>query len=143
VTVVIEDESSLFNLIFQHFKEFILWLIAQPALDGPQADDYNKVFQDAEDLHKRKNAGYAGIGAVDHWANFRMAEWFGVSPLVGCLIRMTDKLIRVKHLHKNPEADQVHESLKDSLYDLAIYALIAICLLEEKSPTPESDRMPT
>jgi hypothetical protein len=143
VSVVIGDESHLFNSIFQHFKEFILWLIAQRALDGLQADDYNKVFQDAEDLHKRKNAGYAGIGAVDHWANFRMAEWFGLSPLVRCLIRMTDKLIRVKNLMKSPEADQVNESIKDSLYDMAIYALISICLLEEKSPTPESDRMPT
>ena len=109
----------------------LLWLIAMRALDGIQVTSYEQLFKDIEDLHCRKNSGYAGIGATDHWANFRMATWFGVTPLVGCLVRMTDKFIRIRNLTKNPAADQVNENIKDTLFDMAIYALIAICLLEE------------
>lgn len=84
-----------------------------------------------EDLHIRKNAGYAGADNQDAWANFRMSQAFGVSPFLGCLVRMSDKYIRVTNLLKNPDNEQVGENLKDTLMDLAAYALIAICLLEE------------
>jgi hypothetical protein len=101
------------------------------ALDGMNLGLYAGIFDEIADLHSKKNAGYAGYKAVDPWANFRMAETFGVSAFVGCLIRMTDKFIRIKNLTANPRADQVNESLKDTFYDLAIYAMIALCLHEE------------
>ena len=94
--------------------------------------EYLKLLQDAWDLHERKNAGYAGEGNTDPWANFRMSEEFGVSALDGCLVRMSDKYIRVTNLRKNPANDQVNESVRDTLQDLAAYALIAICLLDEE-----------
>lgn len=83
-------------------------------------------------LHERKNAGYAGQDNPDPWANFRMSEAFGVSPFKGCLVRMSDKYIRVTNLVKNPSNEQVGENIKDTLMDLAAYALISICLLEEE-----------
>lgn len=92
---------------------------------------YLKLLKDMEDLHIRKNAGYSGAENPDAWANFRMAEQFGVSAFQGCLVRMSDKYIRVTNLVKNPANEQVGESIKDTLKDLAAYALIAICLLEE------------
>jgi len=79
-----------------------------------------------------KNADY---GATDDpWANFREAEKLGVSPFLGCLIRMSDKWRRVQNLTlKGEEARAVKsESLLDTLRDLAVYAVIAICLLEEE-----------
>jgi hypothetical protein len=82
------------------------------------------------DLHIAKNAGYAG-DSVDPWANFRMSEAFGVPAFKGCLIRMSDKYIRVTNLIKNPANEQVGENIKDTLFDLAAYALIAVCLMEE------------
>jgi nitrogen regulatory protein PII-like uncharacterized protein len=81
-------------------------------------------------LHVRKNAGYAGK-SPDAWANFRMSESFGVSPFLGCLVRMSDKYIRVTNLVKDSSLDQVGENVKDTLFDLAAYALIAICIMEE------------
>lgn len=83
-----------------------------------------------KDLHIRKNAGYAGH-SPDPWANFRMSEAFGVDPFHGCLVRMSDKYIRSSNLVKDSSLDQVGESVKDTLFDLAAYALIAICLMEE------------
>jgi hypothetical protein len=48
------------------------------------------------------------------------------------MVRITDKFIRIVNLSKHPEADQVGESITDTLYDLAIYCLIAMCLWEEE-----------
>ena len=45
---------------------------------------------------------------------------------------MSDKYIRIGNLRQNPGNDQVNESIRDTLTDLAAYALIAICLLDEE-----------
>lgn len=93
---------------------------------------YLQLLEDMKALHIKKNAGYAGADNPDAWANFRMSEAFGVSPFKGCLVRLSDKYIRVTNLVKNPDNEQVGESIKDTLFDLAAYALIAVCLLEEE-----------
>ena len=98
---------------------------------------YLSLLEGMRDLHIRKNAGYAGATNPDPWANFRMSEDFDVSAFKGCLIRMTDKYIRVKNLVKSPENEQVGENIKDTLQDLAAYALIAVCLLEEMEAEAE------
>lgn len=93
---------------------------------------YIELLEQMKELHIKKNAGYAGQDNPDPWANFRMSEAVGVSSFKGCLIRLSDKYIRVTNLVKNPSNEQVGESVKDTLFDLAAYALIAICLLEEQ-----------
>lgn len=92
---------------------------------------YLELLEEMEQLHIKKNAGYAGHDP-DAWANFRMSEAVGVSAFLGCLVRMSDKYIRVTNLVKDPALDRVGESIKDTLFDLAAYSLIAICLLEEQ-----------
>jgi hypothetical protein len=93
---------------------------------------YLELLRNAETLHIAKNAGYAGADNPDPWANFRMAEGFGVKASQGCFVRMSDKYIRIQNLLKDPNNDQVGESIIDTLMDLSAYALIAICLLEEE-----------
>jgi len=86
-----------------------------------------------EDIHTRKNAGYAGCDNPDAFANFRMSEMFGVSPFRGCLVRLSDKFIRIANLTKDSKNEQVGEAITDTLLDLANYAIIAICLYEEEN----------
>lgn len=93
---------------------------------------YKQLLEEAWSLHVAKNAGYAGSDNPDPWANFRMSTAFGVSPVDGCLVRMSDKYIRIANLRRNPADDKVNESIIDTLRDLAAYAQIAICLLEEE-----------
>lgn len=93
---------------------------------------YLQLLDEMRDLHIRKSAGYAGEDNPDTFANFRYAELFGVSPLKGCLVRLSDKYIRVANLIRNPANEQCNENIKDTLKDLAAYSLIAICLLEEE-----------
>lgn len=94
---------------------------------------YLALLDQMRDLHIRKSAGYAGQSA-DTWANFREAEGWGVTPFLGCMVRMGDKFIRAQNLVHNPANDQVNEPLRDTLLDLAAYALIGVCLLEDELP---------
>ena len=93
---------------------------------------YLKLLDEMKELHLKKNAGYSG-DSVNRWANFRMSEGFNVSAFLGCLIRMSDKFIRVQNLVKNPKNEMLGEAIEDTLLDLASYALIAICLRREKN----------
>lgn len=96
-----------------------------------------EVIQEMQDLHRRKNAGYSG-NCPDPWRNFRHSSKFGVTPYIGCLVRMSDKYQRYANLHDNPTLEQVGEKITETLEDLACYALIAICLKEEvKTSTPQ------
>lgn len=90
-----------------------------------------RLLEEMEDIHRRKNAGYAGEESMDPWSNFRMAEMLDISAFKGCLIRMGDKYSRICNLAEDPNNEQVGESIHDTLIDLANYALIAICLYEE------------
>jgi hypothetical protein len=91
-----------------------------------------ELLEEARRIHIKKNIGYSGVGATDPWKNFREAERFGITPFKGCLVRMSDKFIRIANLTNNPDADQVGEAITDTLLDLANYALIAVCLYEEE-----------
>lgn len=93
---------------------------------------YLHLLDEMKDLHARKNAGYSGEDNPDAWTNFRMSSQFGVSPFKGVLVRLSDKYIRITNLVRDPNNEQVDESIRDTLIDLAAYALIAVCILDEK-----------
>ena len=90
------------------------------------------VMAEASLLHIAKNAGYAGADNSDPWANFRLASDFGVSPFNGVLVRLSDKWSRTQSLRRNASNERIGESLLDTLRDLAAYALIAICIMQEE-----------
>jgi hypothetical protein len=92
---------------------------------------YLQLLTDMADLHKRKSAGYSGADNPDTWANFRNAKGWGVTELQGCLVRMADKYTRAQNIFRQASNEQVGEGLTETLIDLAAYALIAVCLLEE------------
>ena len=93
---------------------------------------YLDLLDKMKEIHITKNAGYSGIDNPDKWANFRVCEGLGIPAWKGCLVRMGDKFIRITNLARNPKNDMVGESIKDTLIDLASYALICICLIQEK-----------
>lgn len=93
------------------------------------------LLEEVKDVHQRKAAGYSGSDNPDTWSNFREATAWGLTPLQGCLVRMGDKYRRVQNLRRNGANDQVGESIRDTLMDLANYALIAVCLMEEEAQT--------
>lgn len=87
------------------------------------------------ELHDRKNADYARDD--DPLSNFRRAEAFGIPAWKGVLVRMSDKWSRIEELSGGKTAQ--NESLRDSLIDLAVYALIDVILLEATTTKPNSE----
>lgn len=103
-------------------------------IDGRER--FVELTDDIKSLFLKKNAGYAGSNNPDPWANFRHSQGFGITPSSGVLVRISDKFARLQSLTRDPSNDQVGESRRDSAFDMAVYALIYICILEE-----EEDKM--
>lgn len=99
-------------------------------MDGRER--FKQLLLEISDTFDRKNAGYAGEGNPDPWANFRAAEAFGIPVSTGVLVRLSDKFARLQSLTRNPGNDRVGESKRDTALDQAVYSLIYICILEEE-----------
>jgi hypothetical protein len=78
-------------------------------------------------LHSRKSYDYTPAG--DPLANFHRAERFGVPAWKGALVRIGDKLGRLEQLASGKEP--ANESMRDTLVDTAVYALLTVLLLED------------
>lgn len=72
---------------------------------------------------RMKNADYSNDS--DPFANFRM---FGK---IGFLVRMSDKLSRLKQIFESGETHVKDESIKDTLQDLSNYCNLLLCYLED------------
>jgi hypothetical protein len=57
-------------------------------------------------------------------------------PLNGLRVRIFDKVSRINNL-VDTGAEPENESLRDSFYDLANYAIIALMVLDDKWPNPK------
>lgn len=91
---------------------------------------FYELLEELANLHSQKNHDYAGV--EEPLANLKECKRIGVDPFIGCFIRMQDKYMRLCNLIQRPP--QVHdENKRDTLIDLAIYALLGIILLEEAS----------
>lgn len=78
-------------------------------------------------LHAKKQRDYGN--ASDPFANVRASEDFGVPGWKGSLIRLNDKVTRLKNYSLT--GTLANESVEDSLMDMAVYAIIALCLYRE------------
>ena len=81
---------------------------------------------------QRKNSDYTGgETATDALANFRTAKLFGVHPAIGLMIRMTDKMMRVKSFVADGTLRVTNESVADACEDLLNYSILLKALLIE------------
>lgn len=90
-------------------------------------DVHKKLLDDMHDLYIKKNADY-GNSVHDTY------EKYG---LVSFLVRMEDKLNRVRNLNKDnvkiSDAKVKDEKIEDTLMDLANYAILAIIELKREN----------
>lgn len=87
---------------------------------------FEKVLELIKETHRKKQADYGTD--EDPFANVNATSEFGIDPLVGIMLRMNDKMTRLKSFVKKGKL--VNESVEDSLLDLAVYAIIALTILE-------------
>jgi hypothetical protein len=90
---------------------------------------FSALIDEIKALHESKNSDYAAD--ADPLSNLRRCEEFGVPAFTGVLVRLTDKWSRIAQLAggKTPK----HESLRDSLIDNAVYSLLAVLLLDQRT----------
>lgn len=87
---------------------------------GSQEEKFISVLQEISDMYHRKNHDYGD--------SFRKSlEEFG---LVAAVVRMSDKMERIKTLIKGEEAGKEalvrDEKIRDTLMDLANYAIMTV-----------------
>ena len=80
---------------------------------------------------KQKNADYSG-GDCDPYSNFRIASIFELHPVTGILLRVTDKLQRIRAFIKNGVLAVEGESVDDACDDIVNYAILMKGLLREE-----------
>lgn len=90
---------------------------------------FYELLEEIADLHDRKSANYSTDN--DPLSNLKMCEEFGIPAYLGTMVRISDKWSRLTQLSKG-KPDEVGESVKDTLMDMAVYSLLAIILWEEK-----------
>lgn len=88
-----------------------------------------KILEEMAHLHILKSRDY-GQGD-DPLANLRSASEFGLPAWLGVLVRMNDKMIRLKAFAS--KRTLANESVVDSLRDIACYAILAEILLQEEA----------
>lgn len=91
------------------------------------------ILDEIRDIHIKKSFDY-GTGD-DFLANVRASEGWGIPAWVGTMIRANDKIIRLQSLLSKGKLE--NESARDSLIDLASYAIIALILMEEEESEKE------
>jgi len=91
-----------------------------------ELENQMKKLQEYElEIVKNKSIDYSG--EKDVFCNF---NWFGE---FGFLVRMFDKMMRIKHIIENKGYKIKNETLKDTLVDLVNYANLLILYLDRKN----------
>lgn len=80
----------------------------------------------------QKNADYCG-GTSDPFANFKVTEIFGIHPVIGILLRLTDKLQRIRSFVANGTCAVKTESVEDACDDIVNYAILIKAILRDSN----------
>ena len=94
----------------------------------PGSLPFLELLEEVRQLHLSKSQDYGSES--DPLANIRQgAEFVGIEPWRGCMVRVADKVQRLKTFCKTGRL--VHEGVRDTLLDLSAYSLLAIVLFDE------------
>jgi hypothetical protein len=117
-------------------EPYIEHLLQQHRLKGdgiqyeqrPGSLPFLDLLEELRTLHLSKSQDYGSES--DPLANIRQgAEFVGIEPWRGCMVRVADKVQRLKTYCRTGRL--VHEGVRDTLLDLAAYSLLAIVLFDE------------
>jgi len=86
----------------------------------------HELFEKLSAVYSDKNRDYSGDN--DPWSAFMSCRELGIEPWVGVLVRMLDKVNRLKVFAKRGAYSVKDETVYDTLCDLAVYAVIAAVL---------------
>lgn len=97
--------------------------------ERPGSAAFMGILEELRATHIKKSQDYGD--PADPLANIRSgAEFVGVEPWRGCLVRVADKIQRIKSFCR--EGTLANEGFEDALLDLASYAIIALIMFREE-----------
>ena len=92
---------------------------------------HERFCEKARAVVEKKNQDYGG--GLDAYANFKGSQAFGVSPVIGILLRVQDKMMRIKTYADTGALLVKDESVEDAIIDIMNYMIImAGYILDEK-----------
>mgnify|MGYP003127463404 CR=1 FL=1 len=94
-----------------------------------QSEAFYKLLDNMRAVHDMKRHDYASKDDV--FKNFRTCEMAGIPAWKGVAIRIGDKFSRLMSFVKQEELKVKDESIRDTLIDMANYALICAVLYDE------------
>jgi hypothetical protein len=94
----------------------------------PEVTDFINLCNEMKDVHIAKSHDY-GIDDDPH-ANFNGSRDFGIEPFTGLMLRLNDKVVRVRNFIKKGKL--MNESLDDALRDISVYATIGRVMLKRR-----------
>jgi len=101
---------------------------------------FYEMLEEMKTIHSNKNHDYASQS--EPLSNFMLSEKLGIPAWKGCMVRITDKVSRLWSFAKQDVLKVSDESIRDTLIDLANYALLCAILYEEtiqkSSPTEDN-----
>jgi hypothetical protein len=81
----------------------------------------------------KKNHDYRGGDDNDPFANFRGSTSLGIQPILGILLRVQDKLMRIKTFEEKGELKVKGEGIDDALIDVINYMVLIRGMIEMDS----------
>lgn len=88
------------------------------------------LLEEMKEVFQKKNHDYSSD--TDPFANFKLSELVGIDPFKGLLVRLGDKYSRVCFVTTKNEIKVKEETVRDTLIDMANYALIGIVMWENQ-----------
>jgi hypothetical protein len=93
------------------------------------------------DIMKQKNNDYTGgKTSQDPFANFNAASVLGIDPVQGLLLRVIDKIQRIRSFTNDKELKVANESVEDACDDIVNYAILAKAMLMQTRKETDEKR---
>ncbi len=87
------------------------------------------ILDNMQKVYEAKDSDYSATGLP--MGNLRKCEDAGIDAWRGCLVRIGDKMSRLENFLKEKEYLVISEKAEDTVVDLANYAILMSCLIEE------------
>ena len=100
----------------------------------PLSQRFHELVNEIGVLHDKKQVDYGRD--TDPFSNVRASEEWGIEGWVGAMIRLNDKVRRLQVFAT--KGTLANEGAYDSLMDIAVYAIIAYVLLEDRKATRDT-----
>ena len=86
-----------------------------------------------KEIMKQKNSDYTGgKNATDIFANFNSSVILDIHPVQGLLLRLIDKVQRIRSFTNDKQLQVSNESVEDACEDIINYAILAKAMLIEE-----------